>query len=201
MLDVKIVLSLFGAASFPGLFRDFVLFSVNILPFAVLGLLIIITFWREKPRENFWGVWTVAMAAATIARVIITELIRFLWNNPRPFDALSFSPLISEKGASFPSGHAAFFFAIAFALWFSRGKLKGGAWISAIMFIAAVLNGIARVSAGVHWPTDILGGVMVGLLGAVFARRISRFSFRGRSLFKPFGARGNEPFSVHGGGA
>lgn len=56
---------------------------------------------------------------------------------------------------SFPSGHATFMFALAFAM-YSFDKHAGK-----ILFVLALLVGIARVLAGVHFWYDILGGFIV----------------------------------------
>lgn len=99
-----------------------------------------------------------AVAAALLARYVVTELIRFLYNRPRPFEILDIHQLVNHAaGGSFPSGHAALSFAVATAISFYYPKT------SILFFLAAVLIGIGRISAGVHWPSDILGGAAVGI--------------------------------------
>ena len=104
--------------------------------------------------------------AVILSRGIITEIIRFLYHSPRPFDALSLTPLIGESGYSFPSGHAAFFFAIAATIFFYNRPFAW--WFSAFAFV----NGIARIVSGVHWPLDILGGIGVGILSAILVHQL-----------------------------
>ena len=97
--------------------------------------------------------------SGVIARYGITELIRHFYNRPRPFAALSDArQLLTDSAWSFPSGHAAFFFAIAMAIYLYNKRW--GTWF----FIAAILISIARVIAGVHYPSDILVGALVGAL-------------------------------------
>lgn len=100
--------------------------------------------------------------AVILARGIITSAIHFFYEHPRPFAVLGFTPLIPESGSSFPSGHMAFFFALALVVWYANKKW--GAWFLILSF----LMGIARIYAGVHWPLDILGGIAVGVASAVF---------------------------------
>lgn len=94
-----------------------------------------------------------------LSRGIITETIRFFYHRPRPFLVLDFTPLIEEinKGA-FPSGHAAFYFALALPVFLINKKwgwyFMGGAF----------LMGLARIFVGVHWPLDILGGFFTAFL-------------------------------------
>ena len=66
------------------------------------------------------------------------------------------------KSYSFPSGHTVSAMATAFTI-FSQHKKLG---IAAI--VAATLMGLSRLYVGVHFPTDVYGGVIVGALIALF---------------------------------
>lgn len=97
------------------------------------------------------------------SRGILVELIRVFYDKPRPFVVLNLNPLVeTEIGRAFPSGHASFFFALSIAIFYFNKK--EGLWFG----LFALLNGIARVAAAVHWPTDILGGFLVSLVAFVF---------------------------------
>lgn len=100
--------------------------------------------------------------ALILSRGLVTEIIRFFYRHPRPFEVTGMEPIITSSSASsFPSGHAAILFAIAVSvIYFNRR------WGFGFLFVA-VLVGIARVFAGVHWPLDIAGGAAVGILSAV----------------------------------
>lgn len=120
-------------------------------------VLVIILVWlfRKNIRVIFWS-----LAAAVLARFGITELIRLCWARPRPF--------VENNEPSFPSGHAAFFFALS-AVVYSYNKKAG-----IIFFFASALISIARVFVGVHWPLDILGGAAVGILAGWIIIKISK---------------------------
>jgi len=100
--------------------------------------------------------------AIILSRGVIVEVIRHFYHEPRPYNFYNFTPLFTETGWSFPSAHAAWFFALALTVWFANRKW--GWWF----FTLATLMGIARVYAGVHWPIDIVAGAAVGLLSAWF---------------------------------
>lgn len=116
------------------------------------------------------GEWRVRLAALgetmltlIISRGVLTEAIRFVFPLGRPFTTLGITPLFVESTSAFPSGHAAFFFALAAAMWWQNRAW--GWWF----FALALVNGAARVAAGVHWPLDIAGGAFVGIGGALLA--------------------------------
>ncbi len=110
-----------------------------------------------------------AFGAVIIARLGLTEIIRWLWFRPRPFIEYGFTPLINhDLSASFPSGHAAFFFALV-AVIFLFNK-KAGWWFLA----GSLLISLARIFAGVHYPFDILSGAAVGIFSGWLVVEIYR---------------------------
>ncbi len=124
-----------------------------LLILAAIALVAMESDWRKK-----FNYYTTLALSLILSRGIFTETIRFIYARPRPFTALEFAPLIAEKDyGAFPSGHAAFYFALAGVIWLLNKKWG---WRFAA---AAALMGLARVFAGVHWPLDIVGGAIVGL--------------------------------------
>lgn len=78
----------------------------------------------------------------------------------RPFDMNTAAQLLISppKDFSFPSGHTGAAFAAASALFFSKNRL----WIASL--ILAILIAFSRLYLYVHYPTDVLGGVLLGIL-------------------------------------
>jgi undecaprenyl-diphosphatase len=70
--------------------------------------------------------------------------------------------------ASFPSDHASAAFSIAFAVFlFDR-------FVGSLFLTAACVIGIGRVFIGVHYPSDVLAGCLVGLASALLVVRVLR---------------------------
>lgn len=131
------------------------------------GVLVLLPRFRRLLRKN-WEMIGVALAGALIARFGIVEAIRYVYNRPRPFEVLSDinQILFHEPGGSFPSGHAAFYFAIAAVV--SRYYFK----TSLLFYAAAFSVSLNRVAAGLHWPSDIVGGAIVGIAVGFLTPRI-----------------------------
>jgi undecaprenyl-diphosphatase len=68
---------------------------------------------------------------------------------------------------SFPSGHAATSFAAAMVLTFARPR-----WAPAF-FLLALAIGFSRVYVGVHYPLDVVGGAVLGILVATALRLLA----------------------------
>lgn len=126
----------------------------------VIGFLVLVIY-EEGARQKF-RLFAEGVIAVILARGIITTAIRFFYYHPRPFEAYGFAPLIGESGSSFPSGHAAWFFALAMVVWYVNRKW--GIWY----LVLAAAMGLARIYAGVHFPLDVLGGAAVGIASGMF---------------------------------
>lgn len=106
--------------------------------------------------------------SAILARFVIVELIRWIWQRPRPFVENNVNLLLTHNASAFPSGHAAFFFAISTIIYLYNKKA------GILFFIASFLICLARVFAGIHWPLDILAGAVVGILSGYLVHRVSK---------------------------
>ncbi len=156
-IDVLAFQFVHGLTGWAGMLDTAGVFFAQYLPY-LLGIAIIIFIFKSRSPKTRFKTFLFITLTALLSRGILTEAIGFFFLRPRPFDAFGFTPLISVSGASFPSGHAAFFFAVSFAI-FAIDRTWGW-WF----FVLSVLNGLARVFVGVHYPLDVAGGFLVALV-------------------------------------
>lgn len=136
-----------------------------------LALALGIALWAGRPLR------AAALGAGFAGAKAIAGLGWTLWSRARPeliADGLASPPL-----HSFPSGHAiqaVAFFGLLAAFWIgaSRSRLEQALAVSAVVAVAALV-GWSRVRLGVHWPSDIaagtlLGGLWLAVLVAVLRR-------------------------------
>ncbi len=142
------------------------IFLASYLQYVMVVGLLFFWFWGKSKEEQIKNCYLagVALAAVILSRLVFTEIIRWIWFRPRPFIDHAVNLLIVHANTgSFPSGHAAFFFALATAVFLSNRC--AGQWL----FLAAFLISVARVFVGVHYPGDILVGAAVGIFSGWLA--------------------------------
>lgn len=126
-------------------------------------VLTILLICMKKTRETGY----LAAGALVTEAVLCNVCLKILIARQRPFDANPVVELLIAKPGdySFPSGHTAAAFAVVTALFLAGNKKLG--WIFGI-----VAAGIAysRLYLYVHYPTDVLGGLIVGILSGVLAK-------------------------------
>jgi undecaprenyl-diphosphatase len=118
--------------------------------------------------------WKLACASALVAAgvaLLTNQAIAHLWERPRPF--ASHPALTHVLGArttdpAFPSDHAAAAFAIAFAV-FAFSRRAGTLFLA-----AATVIGLSRIALGMHYPSDVLAGMLVGLGSALLVTHAGR---------------------------
>jgi undecaprenyl-diphosphatase len=159
-LDVSLFNLLFNFSGQSQLLDWLIIAAAVYVPWLVVAAVLYEAYkaWQKHLKGKVWG-YALAFASGGIARGI-TEIIRFYYHHPRPPIALNIMPLFPETTYSFPSGHAVFFFGIAMGVYMINKKL--GRWL----FAVSVLICLARVMAGVHWPSDVIVGAVLGTLTA-----------------------------------
>lgn len=140
---------------------------VMFLMFAGLALFILL---KEKDRAR-WIAALQALAAAFMGRALIVSLIRIFFFRSRPFVEATVTQLVFHNPleGSFPSGHATVMFALAFSL-FSVNIRLGLAYL-----LLAIISSFSRIIVGMHFPLDIIGGMLVGALSAFLVKWLFDF--------------------------
>lgn len=153
-----------------------------------LYLLLFIVAWFTFPKQDLRNRHALVIAGLSgILALIINVVIAHFWFRPRPFVTLptgTYMLLVAHSpDASFPSDHVSGSFGFASASWGKNRK-----WVSYSFTILAVIVMFARVFVGVHYPSDVLAGLVVGVLASQVMWRVSRFIFpitrMGARLFK-----------------
>ncbi len=121
-------------------------------------LIAIVIFCLGKKKESYFVVFSTAGAAT------LMNLIKAYVHRPRP-ELLN--PLFIEPGFSFPSGHAlvstCLYGSLAILIWKQKWPLKLRVALCTIIAIMILLVGLSRVYLGVHYPSDVLAGFILGL--------------------------------------
>ena len=124
-----------------------------------------------KKIKRYWETRMVfqAILAGIVSRLFFTEIIRFIIPRNRPFIENDVYQLLQHSASpAFPSGHAAFYFAISGVVYFYNKKA------GIMFFIASFLISFGRVFCGIHWPADILAGFFVGIFSSYSIIRVLR---------------------------
>jgi undecaprenyl-diphosphatase len=98
--------------------------------------------------------------------------ISSIYFHPRPFmDGLARNYLHHVSDSSFPSDHATVLFALAWSLFFTPSFWLKRLWLTLLLLACAV--GWSRIYLGAHYPLDIVGAAVLGLLTAYGVNRSS----------------------------
>lgn len=119
---------------------------------------------KGSSKERFVGI--TAFVSVVVEVVIVNGVLKKLLARPRPFvvtdEIVPLVNILSEF--SFPSGHTALSFAMAFVFYWFLPQKYG---IPAI--VIATLVGVSRIYLGVHYSSDVVGGVMVAYAASQIA--------------------------------
>lgn len=111
-----------------------------------------------------WKLACVSGLVAAAVAMITNQSISHLWERPRPFaahPALTHLLAAPSPDPSFPSDHAAVAFAIAF------GVLAFSRRVGILFLAAATLISLSRIALGLHYPSDVAAGALVGWAAAL----------------------------------
>lgn len=153
-------------------------------PYIILGLVVCAMLdYGVRKAGNHSGMhqclvgWLVALStivAAFAAYGLLLGHIKDFYGYPRPYvilNPVNVHLLELKPGEdayrSFPSGHAVFITLLVTGLW--RILSEGLRWLAVFLVIGVMW---ARIASGMHFPADVMGGMILGLVFARFARSI-----------------------------
>ena len=127
----------------------------------ILWILITIVLLLDKKTRNVGYMSALALIGSLIVDNI---LLKNLVARTRPYEVIDGLKLLIEKQSdySFPSGHTGSSFASAIVLWKELPRKYG-----VMALIVAVLIAYSRLYVGVHYPSDVLAGVVIGTVLAL----------------------------------
>ncbi len=131
-----------------------------------------LVFWLYVFRKDS-NEWTssLMLAVAMVTAMALTDLLKTAFNLPRPFQVPSLG--IAARGElptnpGFPSGHTTNAFTVATVMW-----SRYAAW--RIPFIVlAISTGVSMIILGLHFPSDVLGGVFLGIFCGTFVLSLAK---------------------------
>jgi membrane-associated phospholipid phosphatase len=115
---------------------------------------------------SFWKQWAIVMLTSISILAAVVMALKFVIRRRRPEGRWG-SIYRNSDPHSFPSGHAARAFLIA-VLAAGLGPL----WAAIALWLWAPLVSIARVAMGVHYVSDVIAGLVVGVLGGFLALQL-----------------------------
>jgi undecaprenyl-diphosphatase len=142
--------------------EDFVTFwAVPLFALATVSL-----WFFDRPGPGYrWKIACISGLASAGLGLLFSQAITHFWVRERPFVAHPAQTLLLAPPShepSFPSDHAVAAFAIAFSV-----ALIGGRRVGALFLAGASLVAVTRVLVGLHYPGDVAGGALVGLLASL----------------------------------
>lgn len=147
---------------------DIALGSFSQLGSGILAIGLAIYFWRSNRDLSL------QLALGTLTLSLMVEVLKALTDRARPFLTNPNARVVGwrEPGRSFPSGHTSQIFFLAALL---NHHLEPGFLLGALMYAVAAGVGFTRMYVGAHYPRDVLGGALLGLMWGTLANLIDPY--------------------------
>ncbi len=168
-MNTSLLLTINGWAGKHHSLDQLMIFLASNLIYVVFAAALIIIGYLLYKRQFATVAW---FMGSLVLSYVLLKIAAHTYVDHRPFVDHHLTQLIPHAaGSSFPSDHTTVTTAIGVSLLLLTKFKKTGIAIAA----AAVLIGFARVFVGVHYPIDILGGLIVGTIGSVATWAVMRW--------------------------
>ncbi|MDN8597910.1 undecaprenyl-diphosphate phosphatase [Citrobacter enshiensis] len=148
--------------------------AIGIVPL----LAVVLWLWGPRDQVGTQRQLIIKMAIALVVSLAVSWAMGHLFPHDRPFvDHVGYNFLHHAADDSFPSDHGTVIFTVALAFLFWHRI-----WSGAVLMVLAVTIAWSRVYLGVHWPLDMVGGLLVSMIGCLSAQMI--WQKYGASLYR-----------------
>ncbi|HCY20222.1 MAG: hypothetical protein A2X87_00735 [Deltaproteobacteria bacterium GWC2_42_51] len=153
-------------ASILDFFMPFITSKANFVGVIILSWLIIFIMGKQRDRKVL-----IIVVLAVLMSDLAANTTKYLIQRGRPCNVLTDVRILVSctQSFSFPSGHAANIFAAATYLSYNYRRY------SIIFLVIAILVAYSRIYVGVHYPLDVIGGSIFGIMGAILFIQLDKW--------------------------
>lgn len=166
MDNTNLFFLIYNSSNHSSVLDTLMLFATTYLLYITMFLMFVLAFKGGVKEKKALILTVLAIPLA----ILLIKVIHLFYLEPRPFVTYHFSPLTDNiPDPSFPSRHATLSSVIAFSYLYFKSK-----W-SYLFLIIMFWIGLSRIYVGVHYPMDIAGGFLVGIISLIIAKQVTKY--------------------------